>query len=147
MKKCSRCGFKKEETEFGSRMASHDFLMAACKACLKISDKKRDQDPARIQKKKDYSKTEAGIVAGNRAKRKWRDKNSFKRSIHVTTGNAIRDGLLVKAPCECCEEPIVHAHHDDYDKPLEVRWLCSKCHEKWHEENGEGLNAQCTSGS
>ena len=31
--------------------------------------------------------------------------------------------------------------HDDYAKPLSVRWLCGKCHTAWHQENGEGLNA------
>ena len=30
--------------------------------------------------------------------------------------------------------------HDDYDKPLIVRWLCRMCHCKWHKANGEGAN-------
>jgi len=141
MKKCSKCGVERDASQFQKRMASKDFLTSSCKACLKEYDKKRDQDPSRIQMKKDYAMTEKGKAARGRAQQKWLESNPIKRAVHITTGNAIRDGKLIKQPCEYCEDKVVHAHHDDYTKPLEVRWLCSKCHEKWHEENGEGLNA------
>jgi len=41
---------------------------------------------------------------------------------------AIRVGKLTKKPCEKCGETKVQAHHDDYSRPLDVRWLCSRCH-------------------
>jgi hypothetical protein len=37
-----------------------------------------------------------------------------------------------KMPCEVCGEINVEAHHDDYDKPLQVRWLCRPHHLEHH---------------
>jgi hypothetical protein len=55
--------------------------------------------------------------------------------------NAIRDGKLFREPCEICKkEEGVHAHHDDYLRPLNVRWLCPAHHKQWHRDNGEALN-------
>lgn len=45
---------------------------------------------------------------------------------------AIRSGILLRMPCEVCKEIKSEAHHDDYDKPLDVRWLCRKHHGEHH---------------
>lgn len=44
----------------------------------------------------------------------------------------IRRGTLERQPCEVCGANGSHAHHDDYDLPLEVRWLCSTHHAEFH---------------
>jgi hypothetical protein len=46
---------------------------------------------------------------------------------------AIRSRRLVPRACEDCGEPHgVQAHHDDYGRPLEVHWLCVRCHNRTH---------------
>ena len=44
-------------------------------------------------------------------------------------------GLLSQEPCECCGDENSQAHHDDYNFPWKVRWLCKKCHDDWHKNN------------
>ena len=45
---------------------------------------------------------------------------------------AIKIGKILKQPCEMCGVPQVDAHHDDYSKPLDVRWLCRPHHIEFH---------------
>jgi len=45
---------------------------------------------------------------------------------------AIRDGRLLRGPCEICGASKVDAHHDDYSIPLSVRWLCRVHHLDFH---------------
>lgn len=62
---------------------------------------------------------------------------------HNLVETAVSQGVLVPAPCEVCGKTgtmrdgrrIVQAHHDDYNKPLSVRWLCQKHHHEWHKGN------------
>jgi len=57
---------------------------------------------------------------------------------------AIADGALVRGECEMAGDGNcstdrngdtlpAHAHHDDYNKPLDVRWLCPAHHNQWHD--------------
>lgn len=58
---------------------------------------------------------------------------------------AVQKGILVRpAACETCGtqaaqmrdgRSTIQAHHDDYNAPLVVRWLCQPCHHAWHKSN------------
>ena len=140
MKNCNKCNTDKENSEFHKRAASIDGLAAICKECQKAYDKGRADDPNRKLARILYSKTEAGLIAGARAKKKYIESNPVKRKAHAITGNAIKGKKLFKEPCEVCGSSVVHAHHDDYAKPLNIRWLCPTHHQEWHDKNGEGIN-------
>lgn len=140
-KTCTSCKMEKTTNHFQVRRASKDGLTSRCKACLSIYDKSRANNPNRVKARIKYSKTERGKEAARKAKKKYSEKHVVKRAAHIMTGNAIRDGKIKKGKCEICGSVHVNAHHDDYSKPLDVRWLCPKHHKQWHLENGEGMNA------
>lgn len=54
--------------------------------------------------------------------------SALKRSARNKIAYAIRSGKISKLPCEVCDNPNSQAHHDDYTKPLDVKWRCSKHH-------------------
>ena len=61
------------------------------------------------------------------------EEQKFKEAVRKLTSSKIRAGLLIKQPCEVCgTEEKIEAHHDDYMKPLDVRWLCKKHHQEHH---------------
>lgn len=58
-----------------------------------------------------------------------------RRKAREVLNHALRDGKVYgPLPCEICfNTHDIEAHHGDYDKPLEVRWLCFKHHREVHE--------------
>ena len=52
----------------------------------------------------------------------------FKRVARNKVRSMIRNGKWVRQPCSRCGNPKGEAHHEDYSKPLEVKWFCRSCH-------------------
>ena len=65
-------------------------------------------------------------------------RNQHKVSARRLVRSAIDSGKLKRLPCEICGASITHAHHEDYAKSLDVRWLCRKHHDECHRANAEG---------
>ena len=155
---CKNCGIEKEDGEFYKHPKALTGRDSTCKECRKAKvranraakieyyrdyDKKRSNNPDRVAARRAYAKTPEGIKAGNKAKYKWSERNAKKNWVSNVVNNAVRDGVLAKPnSCSVCGKSRcrIEGHHDDYDRPLSVTWLCSKCHRDWHKENGEGLN-------
>lgn len=154
-KTCFKCEESKPVDQFYRHKQMADGRLGKCKECTKSDvrknysenksyyqgyEKARANLPHRILARREYARTEAGRIAGNKAKVAYLERNPIKRAAHNKVSNAVRDGRLERQPCEICGDEIVHAHHDDYAKPLEVRWLCVKHHQEWHNKYGEAAN-------
>ena len=55
-------------------------------------------------------------------------KSTIKFKTRAALQVAVRVGQLVRGVCEVCRSSTVEAHHDDYNKPLDVRWLYTEHH-------------------
>ena len=83
-------------------------------------------------------------VKANREKinawqRDWRSSQAFNVPPEkLAARNAVMKAITagkIKRPetCETCGgNGLIHGHHDDYSKKLEVRWLCAPCHGVTH---------------
>ena len=152
MKVCKECKVEKPLTDYYVHKETSDGHLNKCKECVKqrvnkhrelnidkiiAYDKKRNMLPHRVVARKNYLKTENGKAARKQALLNYKHNYPLKYAAHVITTNAVRDGKLIKETncSECNSEYKVEAHHDNYTKPLEVRWLCELCHKEWHRHN------------
>lgn len=67
--------------------------------------------------------------------RKYSCSHRSARYANLLVHLAIKQGKLTKQSCELCGNPKAEAHHDDYSKPLSVRWLCRHHHMKLHRKD------------
>ena len=52
---------------------------------------------------------------------------------HNILNNAILKGEIIRGPCSVCgSTKRIHGHHEDYNKPLEVIWVCAIHHKEIH---------------
>lgn len=151
MKKCKKCEGEYDESEFYKGHAKCKKCYIELVKCYAENNKEKIKEyeasramlPHRVKARAIYQKTEAGKESIKKSKEKWQESNLIKKAASTIVGNAVRDGKIMKKySCEECgaTDKRIHGHHDDYCYPMIVRWLCPKCHNKWHKENGSGMN-------
>ena len=137
MKQCFKCKETKPLIEFYKHKQMADGHVNKCKECNKKDVAKHRVD--NIDKIRAYDR-ERGNRQSDSYLREYRDKYPKKYRAHSLVNNNIKVGNLFKEDCEVCGCNKSVAHHDDYNKPLNVTWLCQAHHMQWHAENGEGIN-------
>lgn len=133
-KPCFKCGVTKPITDFYAHPQMGDGRLNKCKECTKrdVSENYR----ANFEHYQNYERERFKLPERKRDVSKYRraraERTPEKVRARYMVGSAIRRGSLVRQPCEHCGEPKSQAHHEDYSKPLDVRWLCFVCHRKAH---------------
>lgn len=130
---CRVCGETKDASEFYPTQVRRAGDVGECRDCTKVRVRRRARtDPAVQEYDRKRAKTPERRAKARENTCKWRAENTSGYAAQTAVGNALRDGILKREPCLFCGRKDVHAHHRDYAKPLEVVWLCPKCHHRLH---------------
>lgn len=129
-KACFKCGEVLPLSEFYAHPRMRDGTLNKCRRCARRDvqenraaraaqyrayERERNRQPERI----------AAIQASAR-------RDATKRRARVAVSNAVARGKLTRGACEVCGGVPADGHHEDYNKPLEVRWLCRTHHMHAH---------------
>ena len=148
MKTCNRCSTEKPLEEFYALRRMADGRMGTCKDChraavrVRYLEKMKDEDWREGELYRHRVKSQKARAEGRSANKEiiaksrkaWMERNREKKSAQNAVNNAVRDGRLERKPCEVCGDPDSQGHHEDYSKPLDVRWLCARHHADRHLE-------------
>jgi hypothetical protein len=134
MKLCFKCQTKKSLINFYKHSGMVDGYLNKCKSCAKEDTTNyRNQNIEKVrQYDRERSKLPHRIELQTRLTKLWRNQDKRRSVAHNAVLRALKNGKLIAQPCNICRKEEVVAHHDDYDKPLQVTWLCYSCHAKHH---------------
>jgi hypothetical protein len=146
---CSTCKVEKLLAEYPKHRGKPDGRDARCKACVakrQRAHREKDEVKARMRehgrnyRERHRDKERARCLRYLAEHCKERDaytaaqNRTIQGRARTALRNAVRDGQVVKPDaCEDCGATgIIHGHHHDYTKPLDVEWLCTVCHGRRH---------------
>ena len=132
-KKCSECGQEKPLGEFNKNRNNKDGYQGRCRECFSRYNKARYwSDPSRFKKSvAEYRKANLENVFETRMA--MCERNPCEKNAREAVNIAVELGYIDKPDhCMGCgrkaSETRISGHHYDYSKPLEVIWVCARCH-------------------
>ena len=164
MKVCSKCKEEKSLDGFYKDKSTKDGYNYKCKDCRRKADQdRRESDPVwhirrKLQnslyhennrekiaaRKKEWFSSDVGKLSMAKSGKRWRKKNSHKKRAQDLVYLAVKRGEIIpKEKCEACKSmKKIEAHHPDYKEPLQVLWLCNRCHIRLHRYRSSDINNQ-----
>jgi len=146
-KVCKTCGIKKELTQFSPSKLGALGRKPKCKPCMVIENRAyraANLERIRIQNTRSADKNRdkirayhrrAGQLPSCKAKnskrlKDWRIRHPERVAAQEQARRALRRGELVRpSTCaHCGNTRKLEMSHTDYSKPIDIEWLCHKCH-------------------
>lgn len=128
LKLCTRCNTLNEFSENHPKRKGY-----WCKPCLSAASVESAKKNRETKRKNNNAYASRNSANRSKATAKWRANHPEKKLAHQAVRTALRNGSLKKQPCEVCGSiERIHAHHDDYEKSLEINWLCHTHHMQRH---------------
>ena len=125
-KRCTTCQTILPVSFFSKAKKGLHGVKSCCKVCMATY--------LRAYREKNLGLLQEYDRKNNKSKKAKRKKRSLVRPEQYLVNNAIR----LKKMCRplfcvrCWDAGTIHGHHTDYSRPLDVIWLCSKCHGMEH---------------
>ena len=132
---CKTCGKVKSTLEFYKDPRRTVGVKPACIECERV----RCRELGRTDHEKELKRSRWATRDRDAYNAKKRDyfsrtgqRDKLKKAARAAVYYAVRTGQLARNPCSVCGSENAHAHHDDYNMKLDVRWLCSNHHGNHH---------------
>ena len=131
MKRCSACLQEKESAEFSR---SENSLQSKCRQCANAYIAEYRKKNAAAVSAYDKARDKLPARADQRRVRIAKDKIAHPERVRarLLVQRSVRSGRIEKYPCMVCGNSLSEGHHADYERPLDVVWLCSSHHKLAH---------------
>jgi hypothetical protein len=121
-KRCSRCKETKPLSDFYKNKSKFDGLQSYCKWCINDANRR-------------FCLSDTGKISQRNTCLRQRIKYQKKYVARYILNNAISRRKFPsprKLNCFVCGQKAREYHHFDYNKPMKVKPICSKCHKTIH---------------
>jgi len=133
---CRECGYEFNISLFpkAKNRLGKAYHRRLCKFCFSKKYQRNNAIYTKQQKNNDLERFREGE---RKRGKKWRESHKKEHYAHTLLYRAIERGEIKKPnKCSKCgaENVKINGHHEDYDKPLDIIWLCDQCHAERHIE-------------
>jgi DNA repair exonuclease SbcCD ATPase subunit len=133
---CKKCGIEKPIDQYfrNKAMIHSGGRLLSCKSCVAKTQREYDRTPRAKELSKERMKKSKFKIKSARSLKRQRAKYPEKYHARNLLYSALKLGKINREPCSVCGNPKSEAHHQDYNEPLKVMWLCFEHHRELHKQ-------------